>query len=179
MNILDMLLGNQGQSTTQQIGQQLGLSDVQVNSALTALAPAVAAGFKNHMSTEQGLNGLVAALDSGQHQQYVDDPSTLLRPDATNDGNGILSHIFRSKDVSREVANRASAQTGLDAGVLRGLLPVVAALMMGRMATNNSGGSASAKGSSLLGMLTPMLGARHDGSILEDVAGLVGRFARG
>jgi len=40
------------------------------------------------------------------------------------DGNGILGHIFGSKDVSREVAARASAQSGVGADVLKKLLPI-------------------------------------------------------
>src|SRR5262249_51961293 len=131
--ILDAIVGDQGQNTTQQLGQQFGLSDTQVTSALSALVPAVAAGFQNHASNPQSLAGLLAALGAGQHQQYIHDPSPLARAGTTADGKGILGHIFGSKDVSRDVASRAAAQTGLDPSVLKGLLPVVAAMVMGRM----------------------------------------------
>lgn len=184
MSILDAIVGDQGQNTTQQLGQQFGLSDTQVTSALSALVPAVAAGFQNHASNPQSLEGLLAALGGGQHQQYIDDPSTLARPETTADGNGILGHIFGSKDVSRDVASRAAAQTGLDPSVLKGLLPVVAAMVMGRMsrhvASSPTAATAGTSGENpLAGLLAPMLdsGGGAGGSIAGELAGMLGRFA--
>jgi hypothetical protein len=181
MNMLDTILGVQGGDTAQQLGRQFGLNESQVSSALSALVPALAAGFQQNMSTPQGLDGLVSALGGGQHQQYVEDPSTLGRPDTTADGNGILGHVFGSKDVSRQVADRAAAQTGIGSGVLKAMLPVVAAMAMGamskRMATSPAASTgAGSRGDTLLGMLTPMLDSGRDGSIVDDVVGMLGRM---
>jgi len=123
MNILEAILNAQGGGTTQQLGQQFGLNEGQVSSALGALVPALAAGFQNNMSSQQGLDGLVGALGGGQHQRYIDDGSALAHPDTIDDGNGILGHNFGSKDVSREVATRAAAQTGIGEGVLKACFP--------------------------------------------------------
>ena len=180
MNILDAILGAQGGNATQQLGQQFGLNESQVSSALSALVPAVAAGFQQNMSSPQGLDGLLSALGGGQHQRYVDDLNTLNRPDTTADGNGILGHIFGSKDVSRQVASRAAAQTGIGDDVLKRMLPVVAAMAMGAMSQRVAASPTPATGArpagDLLGMLTPMLDAGGDGSIVDDVMGLFGRF---
>jgi hypothetical protein len=111
MNMLDSILGAQGGGAAQQLGQQFGLNENQVSSALSALVPALAAGFQRNMSSPQGLDGLLSVLGGGQHQRYVDDGSALTHSDTINDGNGILGHIFGNKDVSRQVANRAAAQT--------------------------------------------------------------------
>jgi hypothetical protein len=180
MNILDSVLGAQSGSAAQQLGQQFGLNESQVSSAMAALLPAVAAGLQRNMSSQQGLEGLVSALGRGQHQQYVDDPAVLGRPETTVDGNGILGHIFGSKDVSRQVADRAAAQTGIGAGVLKSMLPVVAAMAMGAMSKRMSASPTQAAGSApsgdLFSMLTPMLDAGRDGSIVDDVVGMLGRF---
>ena len=44
-------------------------------------------------------------------------------------GNQILGQIFGSKDVSREVAADASQKSGIDASVLKKLLPIVAGMV--------------------------------------------------
>jgi hypothetical protein len=182
MNILEAMLAAQGGGTTRQLGQQFGLDEGQVSSALSALVPALTAGLQRNMSSPQGLEGLASALGGGQHQRYVDDVATLGGADTIADGNGILGHILGSKDVSRQVASRASAQTGIGEGVLKSMLPVVAAMMMGTMSKQaaSTGGAQTSlsSGGSLIGMLAPMLDANRDGSMVDDVIGMLGRFTR-
>ena len=131
MNILEAMLAAQGGGAARQLGQQFGLDESQVSSAVSALVPALAAGFQRNMATPQGLESLTAALGGGQHQRYVDDPNVLGLPETTADGNSILGHVFGSKDVSRGVATRAAAQTGISEGVLKSMLPVIAAMRSG------------------------------------------------
>ena len=82
--------------------------------------------------------------------------------------------------MSREVASRAAAQTGISEGVLKSMLPVVAAMMMGTMSRQSQAGpqqaGLGAGGGSLLGMLAPMLDANRNGSMVDDVIGMLGRF---
>jgi hypothetical protein len=182
MNILESILAAQGGGATRQLGQQFGLNDSQVSSALSALVPALAAGFQKNMSSPQGLDGLLGALGGGQHQRYVDNVDALAGPGTTADGNGILGHVFGSKDVSRQVASQAAAQTGIGSSVLKGMLPVVAAMMMGAMAKQvgrpgASQAGVSSGGDSLMNMLSPMLDSNRDGSMVDDVLGMIGRFS--
>jgi hypothetical protein len=184
MDILDLIRGAQGGSAVQQLGQQFGLDETQVSSALSALVPALAAGVQNNVSRPQGLESLLGALGGGQHQQYVDDLGVLGSADTVADGNGILGHIFGSKDISRQVASQAAAQTGIGEGVLKSMLPVVAAMMMGAMSKRLGQPAAATSADvgmpgNLLGMLTPALDANRDGSMVDDVAGLVGRLLSG
>ena len=103
--------------------------------------------------------------------------------DTIADGNGILGHIFGSKDVSRQVASQVASQTGIGEGVLKAMLPVVAAMMMGalskRMSQPAAVGADTGLGGGLLGMLSPALDANRDGSMVDDVAGMVGRLLSG
>jgi hypothetical protein len=180
MNILESILAAQNGGAVRQMGQQLGLGDDQTMSVLSTLVPALAGGFQRNMQNPGGLDALMGALTGGQHGQYLENPSSLAG--AAGDGNGILGHILGSKDVSREVATRAAAQTGLDPGILKQALPLVAALMMGAMARQGSGATlasgASTPGGGLMSMLTPMLDANRDGSIVDDVMGMLGKFGR-
>jgi len=183
MDILDLIRGAQGGGAVQQLGQQFGLDDRQVSAALSALVPALAAGAQRNASDAQGLEGLIGALTGGQHQRYVDDPAALAQADTVADGNGILGHLLGGKDVSRQLAGQAAAQTGIGEGVLKAMLPVVAAMMMGAMSKRIGQpaalGADAGTGGGLLGMLTPALDSNRDGSMVDDVAGLVSRLLSG
>jgi hypothetical protein len=178
MNILDSLLNSGDVGAVRQLGAQFGLPPEQTQSALAALVPALMAGFQNNVSREGGLESLASALAGGGHQQYVNDPATLGDPATAADGNGILGHIFGSKDVSRQVAQRASAQTGIDPGILKQMLPVIAALAMGAM-SRQSQSAAAGSSSGLPSMLAPMLDQNRDGSVADDLLGLAGRLFSG
>src|SRR5690606_13664585 len=103
--------------------------------------------LQRNVQQPDGLSGLIGALASGGHQRYLDDPSVLGQPGSVADGNGILGHILGSKDVSRQVASSASAQTGISTDLLKKMLPLVATLAMGAMARQSRvGGGAAAVG---------------------------------
>ena len=181
MNILDAIVNAQGGAAVKQLGAQVGLAPEQATSALSALAPALAAGFQRNLQSQDGLQSLMSALSSGNHGQYLDDPTTLADPATVTDGNGILGHLLGSKDASREVASRAAAQTGLGADVLKRMLPLAATLMMGAFSKQSSNASSSTLGGSgggLLSMLTPLLNQNSGGSILDGVASMVGRVVK-
>jgi hypothetical protein len=186
MNILESLLGQSAAGVVQQVGRQFGLDESQTSSALGALLPALVAGFHQRASSPTGLESLEAALRGGQHHSYLDDLQSLGRPSTVNAGNDILGQIFGSKEVSREVARRASTQTGVGADILKRMLPVVAALAMGALARRQYGGASaqagvvpspasSAAGGGLLEALTPMLDANRNGSMVDDVLGMIGK----
>ena len=62
------------------------------------------------------------------------------------------------------------------------MLPVVATMVMGSLSKHSGqagflgGQDAPAQPEGLLGMLTPLLDSNHDGSIADDVVGMLGRF---
>lgn len=183
MNILDDILNAQGGAAVQQLGSQVGLAPDQTTAALSALMPALAGGFQRNIQSQGGLESLMAALSSGQHGQYIDNPGTLADQAAINDGNGILGHLLGSKDASREVASRAAAQTGLSPDVLKRLLPLAATLMMGAFSKQSSGAGAmpaglGGSGGGIAAMLTPLLDQDRDGSIMDDVTSMLGRFMK-
>lgn len=181
MNILDAIVNARNGAAVRQLGAQFGLDEEQTAAALSALVPALAAGFQRNLQSEGGLESLVSALSTGRHQDYIDDPATLTEGTAVADGNGILGHVLGSKDVSRQVASRAAAQTGLSAELMKQLLPLAATLMMGAFARSSAGSAPtsagpSASGGGIADMLGPLLDRNRDGSILDDVAGMAGRF---
>jgi hypothetical protein len=183
MNILDAIATAQDGAAVRQLGSQFGLGQDQAAAAMSALVPALAAGVQRNIQTEGGLGNLIAALASGHHQQYLDNPLQLDDQSAVSEGNGILGHLLGSKDASRQVATRAAAQTGLSADVLKRMLPLVATLMMGAFSKQSGHATSSpagpgASGGGLVEMLTPMLDQNRDGSIVDDVTSMLGRFIK-
>jgi len=195
MNMLDTLLGGQADGIVRQMGQQFGLDESQVSSAIGALLPALAAGISQNAANPSGLDALLGALGSGRHTQYVDDIQNLGRAETIDDGNGILGHILGSKDVSREVARQASAQSGVGADILKKMLPVLATVLMGALAKGQLGGGGSqldrgqgqvaqAGGGSILDMLGPLLGggagSGGGGGLVSDIlGGVLGKMLGG
>jgi len=182
VDLLQAILNAQGGGAVQHLSQNFGLGQDQTVSAVQALLPALAAGLQRNTSQQGGLENLMAALSGGSHQRYLDDPSTLGLEDTVRDGNGILGHLLGSKDVSRQVAARASAQTGIGADVLKKMLPLVASLAMGALskqsaATGYRPGAAAGQGS-ILDMVAPLLDSNRDGSIADDVLGMLGKFIK-
>ncbi len=183
MNILDTIVSARNGETVQQLGSQVGLAPDQTTTALSALMPALASGFQRNIQSQGGLESLMAALSSGNHAQYIDNPTSLAGPSAVTDGNGILGHLLGSKDASREVASRAAAQTGLSADVLKRMLPLAATLMMGALSKQSGDASATpaalgGPGGGIVAMLTPFLDRNRDGSIVDDVTSMIGRFMK-
>ena len=185
MNILDSILNAADGAAVRQLGSHLGLDGTQTTSALSALVPALSAGIRQNLQTPDGLSGLVAALSAGNHQRYIDDPAVLADAATVADGNGILGHVFGSKEVSRQVAAQAGVQAGLQPDVMKRMLPLVATLVMGAMsrqtATRGASSLTSAAGAGgLLDMLGGALDQNRDGSMLDDISGMIGRtFGRG
>lgn len=180
MNMLESIMNAGSGAAVRQLGSQLGLDDAQTASALSALVPALSAGLRQNAQSPDGLSGLISALSSGAHQRYIDDPAVLGDAATVADGNGILGHVFGSKDVSRQVAAQAGAQTGLGPEVMKRMLPLVATLVMGAMSRQAApgGGPSPASGTGAGGLLEMLGGAldrNRDGSALDDVLGTIGR----
>lgn len=209
MNLLDVLRAANDGGAVRQLGQQFGLDDERAGAALSALVPALASGLAKNATQTGGLENLLGALAGGRHASYLDDLGSLARPETTSDGNNILGHILGSKDVSRQVAQQAAATSGVGPDVLKKMLPVVAAMVMGAMAKNATGGrgagaglpgglgaqlpgglggaigaslgggSGAGAGGGVLDMLVPMLDRDRDGSVVDDVAGMLGKMLGG
>jgi hypothetical protein len=186
MDLLQSILNANNGQVVDELGRNLGLEPTQTVSAIESLLPALAGGLARNSSQPSGLESLIGALTGGRHQQYVDQPSILSTANSIQDGNGILGHILGSKDVSRQVAARASAKTGIGADVLKQMLPMLAAAAMGVMSRQASqsaagappAGHRQAAGGGLMDMLTPMLDRDRDGSMLDDVLGMLGQTRR-
>ena len=186
MNMMEMIMQAAGGQAPQQVGQQFGLNQQQSQSAIAALLPAISSAMKQNTNNPQGLAGLLGAVQNGSHDQYLDNPAQLGQPQAVNEGNAILGHLFGSKDVSRAVAGRAAETSGVGADILKKMLPMVAMMAMGSLGKQTSGAgmfNQSQGGGGLQGMVAQMAmqqltGGRSSGGIGGLLSGLLGGGAR-
>lgn len=174
MNILDAILNNG--TVVQQMAKNFNLDPNSAQSAIKHMLPALTRGVQNNVSKQGGLEGLFGALSSGKHTRYLDQPELLGEAATTQDGNAILGHILGSKDVSRNVAGHAAKETGLDFGLLKKMLPVLATVVMGSLGkqTQQKGILEQAMGSVLGGGGGGLLGGGGGGGLLGGLMGALG-----
>ena len=162
MSLIDLLLSSAGGDTVRQIGDRMGVDETKLRSVLGEVVPALAGGIQRNVSRGNGLDALRQALTGGNHARYLEDSAALDHANAVTDGNRILGHLLGSKDASRDVAGKAAAATGVDATVIKQLLPLVAAATMGALSRQTNGGSALASagrpGASGADLLSGLLG---------------------
>ena len=177
MNILDLLLSNQNKPALDELSRNFGLSETETRSAVEGLIPALSRGMQNNTTGEHGMDDLLDALRSGKHAQYMEQPNALSRPETTEDGNGILGHLFGNKQVSRDVANQVSKKSGISSAVLKKMLPVVASLLMGAISKKVIGGNSRSQvnRASSGGLINMLLDSDKDGSIWDDVLGIAAK----
>lgn len=138
-SLFDMLAGAQNGNALNQIARQFNLSQQQAQDAMEALLPAFSQGLKRNAATPNDLGSFLSALASGQHAKYYEDASNAFSSQGLQDGNGILGHLFGSKDLSRAVAQQASQATGIGQDILKQMLPVLASMIMGGLFKQSTG----------------------------------------
>jgi hypothetical protein len=190
----------------QSVARELGVSEAQAASGAATLLPALLGGFKKQAQVQPtGLDGLLGMLGGLGGGGLLDD---VLGPQPTNvtRGNDVLGQIFGTPDVSRTVAQSASARSGLDPALLKKMLPMLAMLVAGYMSkqsraaappqiggpgsTGSGLGSAGgglgevlaglvAGGQGGAGGLASLLDLDRDGNPLDDILGMAGKLTRG
>jgi hypothetical protein len=195
MNLTDILAQAGG---IESMAKELGVSPEMARTGADALLTAILGGFKKQAQGSggvEGLGGLLGQLGGGGLLDAV----LGAQPTPVDQGNDVLGQIFGSKDVSRTVAGQASAQTGLDSGLLKKMLPILAMLVAGYLARQGGQGGQAGAGGGLGGLLGSILGGTGggaaapaggglgglgqlidldgDGNPLDDIIGMAGKFA--
>lgn len=189
--ILDLLNSPIGKQIISGVSNQTGQSADKTGNLLSMAMPVLMGAMQKNASTPEGASGLLGAL-SGKHSGggILDNLGGLfeggVEESVTNDGAGILGHILGGKQPA--VENALSQKSGIDAGSVGQILKVAAPILMGvlgKQAAQNNVSDANGLSSMLGGMLgggqgsqqqsliESFLDADGDGSILDDVAGMV------
>ncbi|MEM7382026.1 MAG: DUF937 domain-containing protein [Bacteroidota bacterium] len=189
--ILDLLSGPMGQQLVRGVAGQTGQSTDKTGSVLSMALPVLMGAMKRNASSPEGAQGLMSAL-SGKHDGGIlDDLGGLfgggVDQSVMDDGAGILGHVLGGKQS--QVQNALSQKSGVDASAVADILKVAAPILMGFLGKQTrqqnisdsnglgnmlggllGGGSSGAQEQSLI---EAFLDSDGDGSILDDVAGMV------
>ena len=190
-NILDLLNSDIGKTLINGTSQQLGQDKNKTKTALNAALPLLLGAMKNNAKTPEGASGLLNALGNEKHGGGILDNlgdilgGNSIDDDVLQDGAGILGHVFRGKE--QNVASAVSKSSGLDAGSAMNALKVAAPVLMGLLGKESRQRNVADQNgienllSGLLGgggqqeesMVTRLLDADNDGSVIDDVAGML------
>jgi len=144
MDFMDLLKQAGGGQSLGKIGERLNLGSAETRALTESVAPMLMRSLQKEATSPTGLPGLARALEKGDHQKYVERPDVLDSDAAVDDGNRILGHLFGSKDVSRNVAAKASERSGIDSALIKKALPLLAGLAMGALSKKSDGGRSAA-----------------------------------
>ena len=176
MSLLDLLLSGENTSAMDKLSQNFDLTPDQTSAAVKDLIPALSRGLQKNTSDVPGLEDLLDALKTGNHSNYLDSPDVLNQTGTTQDGNDILSIIFGNKQISRDVASRASERSGISSTILKKMLPIVATMVMAQLGKKVLGGGSKAVNRQQSGgLITSLLDGDRDGAIWDDLIGIGAR----
>ncbi len=192
MNLTGLLSEALNNDTVSQISQQLGTDEGTTSNAIQAALPMLLGGLANNSASEGGAASLLSALDRNHDGSILDDVGGFLGNYASGPGAGILGHVFGGNQGT--VEQSVSQASGLDMGKVGPLLMMLAPIVMGALGRTQRqeglgagdlagllGGATqqAGAGSPLLGVLSSVLDKDHDGSAIDDVAGMIGGLLGG
>ncbi|MBS9766193.1 MAG: DUF937 domain-containing protein [Flavobacteriaceae bacterium] len=185
--ILDLLKGGIGEQLVGSLSQGVGENPEKVSSALTTALPMLLGAMKNQTADEQGASGLLNALKDGKHDgSILENVSNLAgNSEVEKDGEGILGHLFGDK--LGNVAQVVGMQSGMSSGSVMSMLKMAAPVVMGFLGKKTQesgvsdtngigdmlGGLLGGSGDQAQSMVTKLLDADGDGSVMDDVLGMV------
>lgn len=179
------------QLSGQDLGGLLGAAGGQVDrakadKALGSGLGAILGGLAKNASKADGADAIVGALQRDHDGSVLDHLGGLLGSSDHTDGSKILGHVFGDK--RGQVEQQIAKDSGLDAGAIAELLPMLAPVVMGFLGkkTREEGLTGSSLASLLsqetatagrklpdLGGLTKLLDRDGDGDVMDDLGGLV------
>lgn len=187
--LLDLLSGPMGKQLISGVAGQTGQPEDKTADVLSMAMPLLLGAMKKNTSDPKNAAGLINALSSKHNGSILDNLGGLfeggVNNDVINDGAGILGHVLGNKQSN--VENAISQKSGVDAGSVAQILKIAAPIVMGFLGrqkaqgnVNDANGLSSLLGSMLGGqpqqnqsLITSLLDADGDGSVLDDVADMV------
>lgn len=188
--ILDLLNSDLGKTIVSGVSNQTNQSQSKTQDVLTMALPVLTAAMKRNASTPQGAEGLLGALNSKHDGSILDNLGGLFSggvdDNVVNDGGKILGHVLGNKQQHVQAA--ISQKSGVDANTVAQILKVAAPILLGvlgNQAKKQNVSSANGLENLLGGMLggsstsneqsflESILDADGDGSVVDDVAGMV------
>jgi hypothetical protein len=192
MALLDMLQQRLGSDAVRQISNRIGADPGTTGNAIDAALPLLISAMARKAGDTNQAQSLARAVSEDHDGTILDDVPGYVSGASEKPGAGILRHVLGGRQQA--VQNGLSQATGLDAGKAGTLLTMLAPLVMGAVGRAKRENSLDAGGVSTLltseqehlkqsapgvmGALSRFLDQDNDGSIMDDVSGLLGKAFR-
>lgn len=189
-SILDLLNSDMGRQLIKGASSQTGQSADKTAAVLSMALPTILGAMQRNAATPQGAESLNNALSDNRHDgSILDQLGGLLgggNADSSllNEGSGILKHVLGGNQ--KRVEQNISQNSGVDAGSVAQIIKIAAPVLMGvlgskkRQSNVDQNGIGDLLGSVMGGgansnqsLIEKLLDADGDGSIIDDVAGMV------
>ena len=188
--ILDLLNSDIGRTIISGVSNETRQPQNKTQDVLTMALPVLMAAMKRNANTPEGAQGLMGALDGRHDGSILDNLGGLfgggVNEEVKTDGDKILGHVLGQK--RQGVEKIIGEKSGIDAGSVGNILKVAAPILMGVLGKQKRQRNVSSPNdlSGLLGgllggnsaekeqsFLEKILDADGDGSVVDDVAGMV------
>lgn len=168
--LLDAVMGQLGGDRLSQIANAIGADEAATQKGIQSALPALLGGLAANAAKPDGAEALDRALE--RHDGSVFDNLTGVMADRT-EGNKIVKHVLGDKETG--VANALAGTSGLSAGSLAKLLPMLAPLLMGVLGQKKKSGDIDLDG------LGSLLGKESDSaqSAMPDLGDIFGMLTGG
>ena len=191
--ILDLLNSDLGKTIINGVSGSTGTDQSKTSSVLTMGLPVLMKAMERNASTSEGAQGLLGALNGKHDGSILDNLGGLFGSGdqgLKTDGSKILGHVLGQKQqgVQQVIGQKA----GIDAGSVGNILQVAAPILMGVLGKQAKQSNVSSQnglggllggflgGASQTGAVTKeqtfleqVLDSDGDGSVIDDVAGMV------
>ncbi|WP_293808942.1 DUF937 domain-containing protein [uncultured Bosea sp.] len=138
MNLFDIMQSAQNGQALPNLAQQYGLSLQQTQAALDALLPAFSMGLQRQTRDPYAFGSLAQMMTASPYARFFEAGGYGIPAGAQNAGNDVLSQLFGSREVSQAIAAQAAATSGVSQAILKQMLPVIAAMLMGGLSKTSS-----------------------------------------
>ncbi len=173
-NLNEIIQNAQDGKAVDNLAQQFGISPDQAQAAVHALIPAISAGLLQKAQSA-GFGGIISAITDADHRASFSNPGAAQSDTAVQKGTDVVNDMFGSSHITQQIAQQASAVTGLRPDVLAQMLPVIVSIALGGLAKSaeNQGfagelgqlaSAAGGQSGGILGMLTSLLGSLFGGA---------------
>ncbi|WP_298899251.1 DUF937 domain-containing protein [uncultured Psychroserpens sp.] len=188
--ILDLLNSDLGKTIISGVSNETRQPQNKTQDVLTMALPVLMKAMERNAATPQGAEGLMGALKSKHDGSILDNLGGLfgggVNEEVKTDGDKILGHVLgnRRQGVEKIIGEKS----GIDIGSVGNILKVAAPILMGvlgKQTRQNNVSSSNDLGGLLGGLLggnsaqkeqgflEKILDADGDGSVIDDVAGMV------
>lgn len=194
MSLIDQLFQQIGGQEISNLSQNLGTNEQATQGAIQKALPMIIGALSKQTGTREGAFNVASLLDADGDGNIMDDLAGFFNQSDNGAGPNILDSLFGGKKTG--VANGLSQMTELEPNQANNLLENLAPVVMGMLSKQKSsqGLNVSAlagllgneaqkvkqadQGADAMGFLNNFLDSDGDGSSMDDIAGMIGKFMK-